>query len=77
VVDEDKQEVVAFSYFDHNSTVRALPLTDGSTYYSPPFFLTPRTLPVVEAFKIKDGKLRFVEMTLTEAPWGSRSGWEK
>lgn len=77
VVDEDKQEVLAISYFDHNSTVRALPLTDGSTYYSPPFFLTPRTLPVVEAFKIKNGKLRYIEMTLTEAPWGSKSGWEK
>lgn len=77
VVDEDKQEVVAFSFFDHDSTVRSLPLTDGSTYYSPPFFLTPRTLPVVEAFKIKNGKLRYIEMTLTEAPWGSKSGWEK
>jgi len=77
IVDEEKQEVVAFSFFDHDSTVRALPLTDGTTYYSPPFFLTPRTLPVTEAFKIKNGKIRFVEMTLTEAPWGSKSGWEK
>lgn len=75
IVDEEKQEVVAFSFFDHDSTVRALPLTDGTTYYSPPFFLTPRTLPVTEAFKIKNGKIRFVEMTLTEAPWGSTSGW--
>jgi hypothetical protein len=75
IVDVDKQEVVAFTFFDHDSTVRELPLTDGTTYYSPPFFLTPRTLPVTEAFKIKNGKIRFVEMTLTEAPWGSKSGW--
>jgi len=77
IVDVENQEVVAFTFFDHDSTVRELPLTDGTTYYSPPFFLTPRTLPVTEAFKIKNGKIRFVEMTLTEAPWGSKSGWEK
>jgi hypothetical protein len=75
VVDEEKQQVLAFSYFDHDSTVRQLELTDGEIYYSPPFFLTPRTLAVSEAFKIKNGKIRFVEMTLTEAPWGSKSGW--
>jgi hypothetical protein len=75
IVDEEKQQVLAFSYFDHDSTVRQLNLTDGETYYSPPFFLTPRTLAVSEAFKIKNGKIRFVEMTLTEAPWGSKSGW--
>ncbi|HKV06439.1 MAG TPA: hypothetical protein VJO53_15185 [Candidatus Acidoferrales bacterium] len=77
IVDEEKQEVVAFSILDHDSTVRELPLTDGTTNYSPPYFLTPRTLPVTDAFKFKDGKIRFIEMTLTEAPWGSNSGWEK
>ena len=75
IVDEEKQQVLAFSYFDHDSTVRQLALTNGETYYSPPFFLTPRTLAVSEAFKIKNGKIRFVEMTLTETPWGSKSGW--
>jgi hypothetical protein len=75
VIDDEKQQVLALSYFDHDSTVRQLALTDGETYYSPPFFLTPRTLAVSEAFKIKNGKIRFVEMTLTEAPWGSKSGW--
>jgi hypothetical protein len=34
----------------------ALPLTDGTSYYSPPFFLTTQPLPVTEAFKIKNGK---------------------
>jgi hypothetical protein len=77
VVDEEKQEVLAFTYFDHDSTVRSLALTDGTTYYSPPFFLTPRTLPAMEAFKIKNGKIRFIEMTLNESPWGMKSGWEK
>jgi hypothetical protein len=39
----------------------------------PPYFSTPRTLTIAEGFKVLDDKLRLIEATLTESPYGMRN----
>jgi hypothetical protein len=75
IVDEERQVVFAFVTLDHNGTVRELLQTDGRLFVLPPYFNVPRTLQANEAFKLKDGKLYRIEMTLTELPYGIRPPW--
>jgi hypothetical protein len=72
VVDEERQTVLGFATLDHNGTIRAIPLSRGETFVVPPYFSTPRTLQVGEAWRIEEGKLRQIEMTLTELPYGAQ-----
>jgi hypothetical protein len=72
VVDEERQTVFAFAMLDHNGTIRSIPLRSGETFVVPPYFSSPRTLQVGEAWRIEDGKLRQIEMTLTEFPYGTQ-----
>jgi hypothetical protein len=76
VVDEEHQTVLGFALLDHNGTIREIPLSSGTTFVVPPYFSSPRTLQVGEAWRIEDGKLRQIEMTLTEAPYGARPGFD-
>lgn len=73
VVDEERQEVLAFAFFDHDGSIRSIPLSTGQTFTVPPYFSTPRSLMIAEGFKITDGKLRLIEATLTESPYGMKS----
>ena len=73
IVDEERQTVFGFPMLDHNGTIREIPLSRGETFVVPPYFSTPRTLHVGEAWRVEDGKLRQIEMTLTEVPYGTRS----
>jgi hypothetical protein len=65
--------VLAFAFFDHNGSIRSIPLSTGQTFKVPPYFSTPRTLEIAEGFKVIDGKLRLIEATLTESPYGMKS----
>ena len=76
VIDEERQTVLAFALFDHNGTIREIPLSNGTTFVVPPYFSSPRTLQVGEAWRIQDGKLRQIEMTLTEFPYGMPPAFE-
>ncbi len=73
VIDEERQTVLAFAAFDHNGSIRKIPLSTGQMFNVPPYFSTPRTLTIAEGFKILDDKLRLIEATLTEAPYGMRN----
>lgn len=73
VVDEQRQVVLLAATLDHNGTVREIPMTTGKTFVIPPYFDVPRTLQVMEAFRVRDGKLYRIEMTLTEVPYGTRA----
>jgi hypothetical protein len=44
VVDEERQAVLAFAFFDHDGSIRSIPLSSGQTFRVPPYFSTPRTL---------------------------------
>jgi hypothetical protein len=73
VIDEERQTVLAFAAFDHNGSIRKIPLSTGQMFNVPPYFSTPRTLTIAEGFKIVDNKLRLIEATLTESPYGMRN----
>jgi hypothetical protein len=73
VIDEERQTVLAFAFFDHDGSIRSIPLSTGQIFKVPPYFSTPRTLEIAEGFKVIDGKLRLIEATLTEAPYGMKS----
>jgi hypothetical protein len=73
VVDEERQTVLAFAMFDHNGTVRAINLTSGKVFVPSPYFDVPRTLQIIEGFRMRDGKIYRIEATMTEVPYGSRS----
>jgi hypothetical protein len=76
VIDEERATVFTFAVLDHNGTVRSEMLTDGRVLDAPPYFFTPRTLPVAEIFKIENGLIRYVEAVMGEWPYGMRPGWE-
>ncbi|KAI1213750.1 uncharacterized protein F4807DRAFT_449772 [Annulohypoxylon truncatum] len=65
----------AITTLDHNGTVRMLPSVNGTSSPIPPYFDTPRTLIVMEAFRLKGEKIYRIEMTLTEVPYGMKAGY--
>jgi hypothetical protein len=75
VIDEARQKLLAKVYLDHDGTVRELPLSTGNTFVLPPYFSVPRGLTVVEGFKLKDGMIYRIEMTLIETPYGNPPQW--
>jgi hypothetical protein len=75
VVDEARSVVLSFALLDHGGTADSVRLTDGRLLAYPPYFLTPRTLLVAEAFKVEKGLLRLVEANLTEVPYGMAAAW--
>jgi len=76
VLDEERQAVLAMVTLDHNGTVRKLALSTGNVFVLPPYFSVPRTLQVVEGFKLKDGMIYRIEMTLIETPYGTPPPWK-
>jgi hypothetical protein len=72
IVDEERQVVLAFAMFDHNGTVRSINLSSGSVFVLSRYFDVPRTLQIIEGFRIRDDKLFRIEATMTEVPYGSR-----
>lgn len=72
VVDEERQAVLLAATLDHDGTIRSIELTTGKTFKIPPYFEVPRTLQVMEAFRVREGRLYRIEMTLTEVPFGTR-----
>ena len=76
IVDEERQSVISFAYFDHNGTVRKINMPNNKTFVVPPFFSTPRTLQVCEAFRVENEQLQFIEVAMTELPYGTRPIWD-
>ena len=76
VIDEERQAVISFAYFDHDGTVRKIDMPNNRTFVLPPYFSTPRTLQVCEAFKVENDQLQFIEVSLTELPYGTRPAWD-
>lgn len=72
VVDEERQAVLAFAMFDHDGSIRSITLTSGKEFTPAPYFDVPRTLQIIEGFRVRDGKLYRIEATMTEVPYGSR-----
>ena len=75
IVDEERQSVISFALFDHDGTVRNIEMPNG-TFVLPPYFSTPRTLQVCESFRVENDQIQFIEVTLTEFPYGTRPIWD-
>ena len=76
VIDEERQSVISFAFFDHDGTIREIAMPNGKTFVIPPYFSTPRTLQVCESFRVENEQLQFIEVTLTEFPYGTRPIWD-
>ncbi|WP_156313610.1 hypothetical protein [Erythrobacter sp. SG61-1L] len=75
LVDEQTGVVMAMLFFDHNGTVKSVPLSDGTTMQVPAPFDRPYTFQIFELFKVTGGKIREVEAVLNTVPYGMASGW--
>ncbi|KAI1098201.1 hypothetical protein F4804DRAFT_346531 [Jackrogersella minutella] len=74
MVNKERQAVFAITTLDHNGTVRSLPNVNGTFSPIPLYFETPRTLIFMEASRLRGEKLYRIEMTLTEVPYGMKTG---
>lgn len=72
VIDEERQAIFAFAMFDHDGSIRSITLSNGKVVVLAPYFDVPHTLQVMEAFKLRNGKLIRVEAAMGEVPYGSR-----
>ena len=72
VVDEERQTVFGLVVLDHNGTIRKINMSNNRVFVIPPYFSTPRTLQVGEAWRMRGDKLYKIEMTLNEYPYGTR-----
>lgn len=72
VVDIERGAVLGQSGWDFDGTLQTINFKSGQAWHIPPYFRTPRTHQVTEAFKLINGSFRYIEMTLMEVPFGSR-----
>jgi hypothetical protein len=75
IVDEQKQMVLAATFFDHAGNVRDFKLVDGTEHKMGPPFDRPFTFLILELFKIKNGKIRQIEAVLDTVPYYMPSPW--
>ena len=73
VVDEAHGVVVAAAYFDHGASFDEYQTTDGKLAHNP--IKHPTTIGLLEAFKIRNGRIVRVEAVFTSVPFGMASQW--
>jgi hypothetical protein len=73
VVDEERGIVLAGGFIDHEGRIGEFKLTDGSTRSS--IFRRPHSFVLLEAFKIKAGKIEQVEANFITVPYNMPSAW--
>ena len=76
VVDTERGAVLASAYLDFDGTVAEVHLTDGRVWKVPPYFMTPRTNQSNEAYRIENGSIRLIEMTMYEIPFNMRPAFQ-
>ena len=76
IIDEERGLVVALIMFDHPGTVRYFDAPGFGRVYNPPPYLKPTSMEILEAFKIRNGKILEVAAEGGFLPYGIASGWE-
>jgi hypothetical protein len=74
-VDVERGAVLSSCCFDFDGMTRRINLTGGGVFDIPPYFRTPRTHHMNEAFKVENGSYRYIEMMLLEVPFATRPAW--
>jgi hypothetical protein len=72
VTDVERGAVLASSYLDFDGTVTSIKLTDGEVWKVPPYFMVPRTNIANEAYRVENGSISRIEMTMYEIPFNMR-----
>jgi hypothetical protein len=67
IVDEERGVVVATGFFDHANTFDSYKTTDGKVHATA--LKWPNSISLMEAFKIRDGKIYRVEVVFTYVPY--------
>jgi len=67
LVDEERQVVVATGFFDHANTFDRYLLTDGREMRT--VLKWPNSISLIEAFKVKDGKIHRIHAVFTYVPY--------
>jgi len=74
-VDEERGIVLAAGFIDHEGRIGDFKLTDGSTRTS--IFRRPHSFVLLEAFKIKEGRIEQVEAVFMTVPYNMPSPWSR
>jgi hypothetical protein len=75
LIDEERGVVLASGFFDHANTFDHYQTTDGKTMKTA--LKWPNSISLLEAFKIRDGKIYRVEAIFTYVPYFMHSPWAK
>lgn len=75
LIDEERGVVVATGFFDHANTFDTYQTTDGKTMKTA--LKWPNSITLMEAFKIRDGKIFRVEAIFTYVPYAMHSPWAR
>lgn len=67
IIDEERGVVVATGFFDHANTFDRYTLTDGRELET--VLKWPNSITLLEAFKIKDGRIHRIEAVFTYVPY--------
>jgi len=73
LVDEERGLVLASAFIDHSGHLGSYTLTDGRPATS--MFRRPHSFYLLEAFKIRRGKIQAIEAVFTSVPYGMPSPW--
>jgi hypothetical protein len=73
IVDEERGLVLASAFIDHSGQLGAYTLTDGRAAKS--MFHSPHSYYLMEAFKIRSGRIQGIEAVFTTVPYGMPSPW--
>jgi hypothetical protein len=77
VVDVERGAILASAFLDFDGTVTEMRLTDGRVWKVPPYFMTPRTNMSNEAYRVENGTIRLIEMTMYEVPFNITPAFDK
>ena len=77
VVDVERGAILASAFLDFDGTITEMRLTDGRVWKVPPYFMTPRTNMSNEAYRVENGTIRLIEMTMYEVPFNITSPYVK
>ncbi len=76
LVDEERGVALAIGFFDHAGRMRTVRLSDGTIIPVPETHQHPKTLMLMEAFKIVDGKIRRIDAIEGFVTYGLHSIWD-
>jgi hypothetical protein len=74
LIDEERGIVVASGFFDHANSFDEYKLTNGRTMKTA--LKWPNSITLLEAFRIKDGKIHRIEAIFTYVPYFMHNPWE-